>query len=54
MGSGKGSPEYWVAIVKPGNVIFEMAGVTPEVARQAMSLAAYKLPLKTKFISKIN
>jgi large subunit ribosomal protein L16 len=52
MGSGKGSPEYWVAVVKPGNIIFEIAGVTLDVAQQAMSLAAYKLPLKTKFISK--
>jgi len=54
MGSGKGAPEYWVAVVKPGNVIFEISGVRPEVARQAMNLAAYKLPLKTKFISKVN
>ena len=54
MGSGKGAPEYWVAVVKPGNVIFEIAGVKPEIARQAMNLAAYKLPLKTKFISKVN
>ena len=54
MGSGKGSPEYWVAVVKPGNIIFEIAGVKPDVARQAMSLAAYKLPLKTKFISKVS
>ena len=51
MGSGKGSPEYWVAVVKPGNVIFEISGVTANVARQAMNLASYKLPLKTKFIS---
>jgi large subunit ribosomal protein L16 len=54
MGSGKGTPEYWVAVVKPGNVIFEIGGVKPEIARQAMNLAAYKLPLKTKFISKVN
>ena len=53
MGSGKGAPEYWVAGVKPGNIIFELTGVKLEVARQAMSLASYKLPLKTKFISKI-
>jgi len=52
MGSGKGSPEYWVAVVKPGNIIFELTGVRLDVARQAMNLAAYKLPLKTKFISK--
>ena len=54
MGSGKGAPEYWVAVVKPGNIIFELAGVRPEIARQAMRLAAYKLPLKTKFITKEN
>lgn len=53
MGSGKGAPEYWVAVVKPGNIIFELSGVKPEVARQAMHLAAYKLPLKTKFISTV-
>ena len=53
MGSGKGSPEYWVAVVKPGNVIFEISGVTDNVARQAMHLASYKLPLKTKFISRV-
>jgi len=53
MGSGKGSPEYWVAVVKPGNVIFEISGVTANVARQAMNLASYKLPLKTKFISRV-
>lgn len=53
MGSGKGTPEYWVAVVKPGNIIFEITGVKLDVARQAMNLAAYKLPLKTKFISKI-
>lgn len=53
MGSGKGAPEYWVAVVKPGNIIFELAGVKLEVARQAMKLAAYKLPLKTKFITRV-
>ena len=53
-GKGKGTPEYWVAVVKPGNIIFEIAGVKPDVARQAMNLAAYKLPLKTKFISKVS
>ena len=52
MGSGKGSPEYWVAVVKPGRVMFEIAGVTPEVAEEAMRLAANKLPIKCKFISK--
>ena len=50
MGSGKGSPEYWVAVVKPGRVLFEMAGVTREVAQEAMRLAGHKLPIKTKFI----
>lgn len=53
MGSGKGTPEYWVAVVRPGNIIFELGGVRPEVAREAMNLASYKLPLRTKFISKI-
>ena len=50
MGSGKGSPEYWVAVVKPGRVMFEMAGVTEETAREAMRLASHKLPIKTKFV----
>ena len=50
MGSGKGSPEYWVAVVKPGRVMFEIAGVPEETAREAMRLASHKLPLKTKFI----
>ena len=52
MGSGKGSVEYWVAVVKPGRVLFEMAGVTEEVAREAMRIAGYKLPIKTKFVIK--
>ena len=52
MGSGKGSPEYWVAVVKPGRVMFEMAGVTEEVSREAMRLAGNKLPIKTRFVSK--
>lgn len=52
MGSGKGAPEYWVAVVKPGKVLFEMAGVSEEVAREAMRLAAMKLPIKTKFIAR--
>ncbi len=52
MGSGKGSPEYWVAVVKPGRVMFEIAGVSEEVAREALRLAAHKLPLKCKFIKK--
>ena len=52
MGSGKGSPEYWVAVVKPGRILFEMDGVDVEVAREAMRLAGHKLPIKTKFIFK--
>lgn len=52
MGSGKGSPEYWVAVVKPGRVMFEIAGVSEEDAREAMRLAANKLPIKCKFVSK--
>ncbi|NCC86508.1 MAG: 50S ribosomal protein L16 [Clostridia bacterium] len=52
MGSGKGSPEYWVAVVKPGRVMFEIAGVEESVAREAMRLAANKLPIKCKFVSK--
>nr|ARW64197.1 ribosomal protein L16 [Chondria sp. (in: red algae)] len=52
MGSGKGAPEYWVAVIKPGHVIFEIAGVTRSTAEQAMKLASYKLPIKTKFIVK--
>lgn len=52
MGSGKGSPEFWVAVVRPGNIIFEISGVKSEIAREAMKLASYKLPLRTKFISK--
>ena len=52
MGSGKGSPEYWVAVVKPGRVMFEIDGVSEEMAREAMRLAANKLPIKCKFIKK--
>lgn len=52
MGSGKGSPEYWVAVVKPGRVMFEIGGVSEEVAREAMRLAANKLPIKCKFVTK--
>ena len=52
MGSGKGAPEYWVAVVKPGRVLFEMGGVSEEVAREAMRLASMKLPIKTKFVMK--
>jgi large subunit ribosomal protein L16 len=52
MGSGKGSPEYWVAVVKPGRVMFEMAGVDLPTAKEAMRLASSKLPIKTKFVAK--
>ena len=52
MGSGKGSPEYWVAVVKPGRVLFEMNGVSEEVAREAMRLAMHKLPIKCKFVTR--
>lgn len=52
MGSGKGAPEYWVAVVKSGRVLFEMSGVPVDVAREAMRLAAHKLPVKTKFITR--
>ncbi|NCN40496.1 50S ribosomal protein L16 [bacterium] len=54
MGSGKGNPEYWVAVVKPGTILFEMEGVTVEIAQAAMKLAEHKLPVKTKFISRAN
>ena len=52
MGSGKGSPEFWVAVVKPGRVMFEIAGVSEEVAREALRLASHKLPIKTKVIAR--
>ena len=52
MGSGKGSPEYWVAVVKPGRIMFEMDGVTEDIAREAMRLASHKLPIKTRFVKK--
>jgi large subunit ribosomal protein L16 len=52
MGSGKGSPEYWVAVVKPDRVLFEMAGIPEDQAREAMRLASHKLPIKTKFVTK--
>lgn len=52
MGSGKGAPSYWVAVVKPGRVLFEMSGVSEEITREAMRLAAMKLPIKTKFVMK--
>ncbi len=54
MGSGKGSPEYWVAVVKPGRILFEIGGVSEEVAREAMRLAMHKLPLKCKFVRKVD
>ena len=52
MGSGKGAPEYWVAVVKPGRILFEIDGVSLDTAREAMRLAAHKLPIRTKFIAK--
>lgn len=52
MGSGKGSPEYWVAVVKPGRIMFELAGVPEDIAREALRLAAHKLPIKTKFVKR--
>lgn len=52
MGKGKGNPEHWVAVVKPGRIMFEFEGVTEEMAREAMSLAAHKLPIKTRFVKR--
>lgn len=52
MGSGKGAPEYWVAVVKPGRILFEIAGVPEETAREALRLAMHKLPIKTKFVTR--
>jgi large subunit ribosomal protein L16 len=52
MGSGKGNPEYWVAVVRPGRVMFEMSGVDADLAREAMRLAGHKLPVKTKFVTR--
>ncbi|HHY71015.1 MAG TPA: 50S ribosomal protein L16 [Thermoanaerobacterales bacterium] len=52
MGSGKGSPEHWVAVVKPGRILFELGGVSEEIAKQAMTLAAHKLPIKTKIVKR--
>jgi large subunit ribosomal protein L16 len=52
MGSGKGAPEYWVAVVKPGRILFEISGVTEEIAREAMRLASFKLPIKTKVVTR--
>lgn len=54
MGSGKGATEYWVAVIKPGHILFEISGIPENIAKQAMHLASYKLPVKTKFISKNN
>ena len=53
MGSGKGAPDHWVAVVRPGRVMFEMAGVTEQIAKEAMRLAAHKLPIETKFVARI-
>jgi large subunit ribosomal protein L16 len=50
MGKGKGAPDHWVAVIKPGRILFELEGVTPQLAREALSLAAAKLPIKTKFV----
>lgn len=52
MGKGKGSPEYWVAVVKPGRIIYEMDGVTEDIAKEAFRLAAFKIPISTKFVSR--
>ena len=54
MGSGKGIPEFWVAVVKPGRVLFELGGVTRATATEAMKLAAHKLPIKTRFVSRVD
>jgi large subunit ribosomal protein L16 len=53
MGSGKGSPEFWVSVVKPGRIIYEISGVSENVAQAAMKLAAYKLPIRTQFITSV-
>jgi len=52
MGSGKGAPEYWVAVIKPGRILFEMGGVPEKIAKEAMRLAAHKLPIKTRFVTR--
>lgn len=52
MGKGKGNPEYWVAVVKPGRILFELEGVTPEIAKEAFDLAAHKLPIKTRMVAR--
>lgn len=54
MGSGKGAPEFWVAVVKPGRVLFEISGISREAAEEAMRLAAHKLPIKTKFVTRLD
>lgn len=54
MGSGKGAPEFWVAVVKPGRIMFEVGGIKKDVAREALALASHKLPIKTKFVSRID
>ncbi len=54
MGSGKGAPEFWVAVVKPGRIMFEVGGIKKELAQEALSLAAHKLPIKTKFVARID
>jgi large subunit ribosomal protein L16 len=54
MGSGKGAPEYWVAVVQPGKILYELKGVSEVVARQALRIAAYKMPVKTKFLMSTN
>ena len=53
MGSGKGNPEYWVAVVHPGKILYEIRGISETIARQALKIAAYKMPIKTKFLAKI-
>jgi large subunit ribosomal protein L16 len=53
MGKGKGAPDHWVAVVKPGRVLFELEGVSPQLAKEALTLAAHKLPIKTKFVTRI-
>ncbi|MCK9407786.1 MAG: 50S ribosomal protein L16 [Bacteriovoracaceae bacterium] len=54
MGSGKGAPEFWVAVVKPGRIMFEVGGINKELAQEALKLATHKLPIKTKFVSRID
>lgn len=54
MGSGKGAPEFWVAVIKPGRIMFEVGGIKKEMAKEALALASHKLPIKTKFVSRID